>query len=249
MTEAPDEGGDRRVIGENGAEGGGNSGDLKREPGVVGDGVEVTVGGGQAGPSQARVMDVDVPIAQPPVAGGVAKPGDNVVEGEAGAIFQAFPSAVVDREDEGNRTHETGGQAQQQAAFGAGLTDEPELAVAKIAEAAVDEFGGAAAGAGGEIAGFDESGSQAAGGGVEGDAAAGDAAADHEQIELPRAELGDAVRARSQEKLALPLAKRRWRFLHASALSGANGRDGRGYGCGEGPSVDFPHVPESLGEW
>ena len=65
------------------------------------------------------------------------------------------------------------------------LVDQAEVAVLEVAQAAVDQLGRHAAGAGGEVALVDEGDAQAAQGGVEGDAGAGDAAAEDEQVKGP----------------------------------------------------------------
>src|SRR5438552_1173343 len=64
--------------------------------------------------------------------------------------------------------------------FHAGFVHQPDAALLKIAQSAVQETTRSAAGAGGEVMLIDESYSQSAHGRVARDAAADDAAADHE---------------------------------------------------------------------
>jgi len=75
-----------------------------------------------------------------------------------------------------------GREPQESAALDGGLEDEAEVAVLEVAEAAVDEAGGAAGGAAGEVVALHEGHAQAAQGGIAGGASAGDAAADDQDI-------------------------------------------------------------------
>jgi hypothetical protein len=77
-----------------------------------------------------------------------------------------------------------GSETEEAVALDAGLEDETEVAVLEVADAAVDEAGGAAGGAGGEVLAFDEGDAEAAEGGIAGDTGAGDAAADDEDVEF-----------------------------------------------------------------
>ena len=66
----------------------------------------------------------------------------------------------------------------QDAALDGALVGDADLAVGEVAQPAVDQLGGPAGGAEGEVVGVDGEHGQAAGDGVEGDAGAGDAEAD-----------------------------------------------------------------------
>jgi hypothetical protein len=90
-----------------------------------------------------------------------------------------------------------GSELEEAVALDAGLEDEAEVAVLEVADAAVDEAGGAAGGAAGEVLALDEGDAQAAQGGISGDATAGDAAADDEDIEVLRGEGEQPLGARS----------------------------------------------------
>src|SRR5262249_42677675 len=81
------------------------------------------------------------------------------------------------------RPDEVRGVAQEPAALAQGLADEADVAEFEVAEPAVDELGGGAAGAGGEVALVDEADAEPAEGGVQRDAGAGDAAAEEEEVE------------------------------------------------------------------
>jgi hypothetical protein len=63
------------------------------------------------------------------------------------------------------------------------LAHQRDVAHGEVAQAAVDELGGAVRGPGGEVLGLDERHGQAPQRGVPGDAGAGDAAPDDEQVE------------------------------------------------------------------
>jgi hypothetical protein len=90
-----------------------------------------------------------------------------------------------------------GSELEEAVALDAGLEDEAEVAVLEVADAAVDEAGGAAGGATGEVLALDEGDAEATEGGISGDATAGDAAADDEDIEVLGAEGKQALGARS----------------------------------------------------
>ena len=109
---------------------------------------------------------------------------------ECGAHFGDAGEAV-DLHQERGEAGEVGGDAAQDLALRGGLTDQAEFALGEVAQAAVDHFGGAGRGAGGEIAGFDEGGGEAAQGGIAGDAGAGDATADDHQVEDSGLQGGD----------------------------------------------------------
>ena len=96
----------------------------------------------------------------------------------------------------------------QDFAFPAGLMDQPQFEMFEIAQAAMDQFGGATAGAGGKILFFDESGFQTARGGIERDSGAGYTPADDQDVELATGQLRDGFfpveEAQSLLLLALP---------------------------------------------
>ncbi len=75
------------------------------------------------------------------------------------------------------------GVAEQAGAFDQSLVHEREMAVFEIAQTAVDQLRGRAAGAGREVAALDQGNAPAARGRIQRHAGAGDAAADDAQIE------------------------------------------------------------------
>ena len=87
-----------------------------------------------------------------------------------------------------------GGDLHQDAALDGALVGDADLAVGEVAQAAVDQLGGPARRAEGEVVGVDGERGQSAGGGVEGDAGAGDAEADDEHVDVV-GEVGEAVAA------------------------------------------------------
>ena len=87
--------------------------------------------------------------------------------------------------------------AQQPAPFGARLEHQMQMTVLEVAQTAVNEPRRAARGAAREIGLLDERDIQSAQRRIARDAASGDAAADHQDVEGPRAERGDALRSRA----------------------------------------------------
>jgi hypothetical protein len=110
-----------------------------------------------------------------------------------------------------------GSEAEEPGALDAGLEDEGEVAVLEVADAAVDEAGGAAGGAGGEVLALDEGDAEAAEGGIASDTTARHTTADDEEVE--------ALGGESEQALGTRGGRRRRR---------AKGDDGRGARTGEG---------------
>ncbi len=157
----------------------------EREPGIVGGGVVVAGAAGEALGADAREGFGDLARVEQARIAHVAEERQGVIELEAGDELPALQAgALVDGPDEGQGAHQVGGEPQQPVALDAGFEDEAEVAVLQVAHAAVDEAGGAAGGAGGEVLALHECHAQAPQGGVASDAATGDAAADDEDIEL-----------------------------------------------------------------
>ena len=175
---------------------GGGLGHGQGEAGVVDPGVVVEEPGGQAAPVEVGHELEGLPLRQPLVqladpgaAGGVVHPqGGADPPGVGPGPGLAGHAGGEDRDEEGEGLDEVGGEAEQPLAFGQRLVDEAELLLLEVAQAAVDELGGARRRAGGEVAPLDEGRPQPPPGGVEGDAGAGDPAADDEQVEGLRAE-------------------------------------------------------------
>ena len=117
---------------------------------------------------------------------------EQVVEGEAGADLPCGAGvAPVHGEEQAQRLHEVRGGADEVFALAQGFADEAELAVLEVAEAAVDEAGGAGRRAGAEVVALDEEGLVAGELGFAGDAGAVDAAADDDDVELLVGDLGE----------------------------------------------------------
>jgi hypothetical protein len=99
--------------------------------------------------------------------GGLA--GEQVVDFEADSVERKIEPGVC-RKGEGKRMHQMRSVAQHDRALVEGLVDEVDLSAGQVADAAVDQLGGAAGGGLGEVTGFDEGGAVAAGRGVYRDA-------------------------------------------------------------------------------
>jgi hypothetical protein len=203
---------------------GGAEGVDEGEAGVIGGGVVVAGAAGEAvGAETGDGLD-DLTGAEG--AGGLHVPEERegVIEHEAGGELPAGDaSALVDGPDEGKRPDEVGGEPEEAGALDARLEDEGEVAVLEVADAAVDEAGGAAGSPGGEVLALDEGDAQAAEGGIAGDPAAGDTAADDEEVE----ELG----GESEQALGSRGGRRRRR---TKGDDGAGARTGAGEGSGLG---------------
>ena len=107
----------------------------------------------------------------------------DVVEVEADAHHAVGALAVEGGDDERQRLDEVRRERDHQLALEQRLADEAEVEVLQVAQAAVDELGGAARRARGVVGALDERDAVAARGGVERDAGAGDPAADDDDVE------------------------------------------------------------------
>ena len=175
-----------------------------RRPGVVEDGGTVVECGAGEGEGKAGVVELGVVVEDAALeavggeagdagSGGFAGEqaggahggfaGEEIVEGEAGTVPRQLPE-VGGGEEGGERVDEVGGVAEHDGALVESLADEVDLAGGEVADAAVDELGGAGAGGLGEVARLDKGGAEAAGGGVYGDAETGGPAAEDEDVEL-----------------------------------------------------------------
>ncbi len=120
---------------------------------------------------------------EPAVVLDVAEEAEGVVEGEAQAEFPGGgPLAGVEGVKEGQRADQAGSDAAQDAPLGAGIKDQAEFAVFQVADAAVDQAGGAATGADGEVAPLHQRGTEAAHRGIPRNRRAGDAPADDQDV-------------------------------------------------------------------
>ena len=115
---------------------------------------------------------------------GQALPAAQVVVEEQAERAASRPAAgPLMRQHEAQRPHDVRRDAPQHLALGQRLAHQPEIVVLEVAQAAVDQLGGARRGAAGEVAHLAQEHGQAAAGSVAGDAAAVDAATDDGQVE------------------------------------------------------------------
>ncbi len=192
-----DEAADGGVVEDDGTGLGGADGVGEGEAGVIGGGVVVAGAAGEVVGAQTGDGLDDLAGGEGASAPHVPEEGEGVIEHEPGGELPAGDaSALVDGPDEGEGPDEVGSEPQEAIALDAGLEDEAEVAVLEVADAAVDEAGGAAGGAGGEVLALDEGDAQAPEGGIASGARAGDAAADDEDIELLGGEGAQALGAR-----------------------------------------------------
>ena len=119
----------------------------------------------------------------------------DVVEVQADADLAFWPRAVEGGDDERQRMDDVRRERDHQLALEQRLADEPEVEVLQVAQAAVDELGGAARRAGGEVRALDEGHAVATRGGVQRHAGARDPAADDDDVELLLGESGEGVAA------------------------------------------------------
>ncbi len=104
-----------------------------------------------------------------------------VVEAESDAVKRRLPPVVAGHHER-NVVHQVRRVAAQDAALTQRLEHQRDVALAQVADAAVNQLGGAARGALGEVALLEQQRAIAARGGVDRDAEAGRAAADDDEI-------------------------------------------------------------------
>ncbi len=165
-------------------------------PGVVGLRVVVEEGAGEGVRAQGRghleragAGQLLVPRHRPGAA-------HRVVEGEARRDVGPLPAAPRQRVEEGDRPDEVRRDpAEHQLALLERLPDEVEVHLLEVAQAAVEELGGARGGPRPEVALLDEGGGQTTGRGIERDPGPGHPAADDEHVEVLGAEAAPRRRA------------------------------------------------------
>jgi hypothetical protein len=119
-----------------------------------------------------------------------------VVEQRPAADVDALPHPVGQRIQERDRRDEVGADdVEQQAALAQCLADEVELHLLEVAQAAVDELGGAAGGARGKVPRLDQGDRQPPAGGVQRGPRAGRATADDDDVKGLLAESPDRLLA------------------------------------------------------
>ncbi len=132
--------------------------------------------------------------------------GEEVVDFESRSVEGCLPPGVVG-DDEGEVADEMGRVLAQEAAFFECGHDQGDVALFKIADAAVDELGAAAGGAFAEVHGFEKENVEAARGGIDGDPRAGCAAADDEDVPGGGAGLKVLEHLAAIHRLAHPLER------------------------------------------
>ena len=151
--------------------------------GVVALGIVVSGPPKQCLGSQLRLGLEQGPLAEPAMPLHIPERGQGVVEPHPGGQLPAWNAVPgVEREQEGARPHQVRGDTEQDAPFAHGLLHQAERVVFEVAQTAVDQPRGAAAGPGCEVASLDECGTEAAHGGVAGNAGTGDPAADDQNV-------------------------------------------------------------------
>ena len=127
-------------------------------------------------------------------------------------FFHSVPRAGG--ENERQRGGEVRGDFVEDDFFDAGFADETDAALGEVAKAAVEQAGGSAGGAEGEVGFVEKRDAQAAHGGVARDAGADDAAADDEDVE---GVMGDESRG-FVDAFAWAFARWHGRLAHAVQL-------------------------------
>ena len=157
----------------------------ERETGVVDLGVEVADATGQRVGAKGRHRPQARAAREVTVMrhGGM-QPGEGVVEEQTRPHVEALPGPVLEREQEGCRMDQVGGDLlNQEAPFMQRLAHKLDVEVLEVAQTAVNQLAGAARGPGSEIPLFYERHRQAAAGRVQSGAAAGHATAYDEHVE------------------------------------------------------------------
>jgi hypothetical protein len=176
------------------------AGEREGQAGVVGLGVVVQVGPGEAVAERRHVRpgrvgpEPAVDLADPQPACQVVHPHGRA-EGPRHLLGDDAALAGEDRDEEREHLDQVRGVAQQALAFVQRLVHQADVAVLEVAQPAVHQLGRLGRRARGEVVALDEGGAQAAGGGVEGHTGAGDAAADDEHVVGADAQAGEVVAA------------------------------------------------------
>jgi hypothetical protein len=125
-----------------------------------------------------------------------APPGHDVVHVQTDAGEPVRALALEGRHQHRQRLDQMGRELDEQRALEQRLAHQAEVEVLQVAQAAVDQLGGTARGAGGEVGALDQGHAVAARGGVERDAGPGDATADDGEVERVPLERCERVCAR-----------------------------------------------------
>ena len=136
--------------------------------------------------------------------------GHDVVEVEAHAGQAVGTRPVEGGHDEGQRGDQVRREGDHELALQQRLADQPQVEVLQVAQAAVNQLGGAAGGARGEVGTLGQRHAVAAAGGVEGHAGPRDPTADHHDVERLAVHGGQGVRA-GDHAVSLGLPGPPWR--------------------------------------
>ncbi len=204
---------DGAIAGDHRALGGGAADIGQGQAGVVGQKLRIDHRPGQAFGDQSRLPGPQVGDRPHLVPAAGRHPAEFLEGPQAGAQLGDSPGPAGG-DDEGNQPGQMGGDGLDDPALRGRLAHQGQVALGKIAQAAVDHLRGAAAGPGGEIAGLDQGHGETAHGGVAGDAGPGDAAADHRDIEDARLQFGEQTGA---------VAKIEGMIFHAPSVTGEAG--------------------------
>ena len=162
----------------------------EHQPRVVGRRVAVHVGVAQPAALQRRRPADGVVGVDPLVPPDAPHPGQHVVGGEADAEQPASRGVRPHRVEEVHRPDEMRGQAHQRLPLGDALVHQPDLVVLQVAQPAVDQLAGLAAGAAGQVAAVDDGHAEPPAGRVQRDAGPGRAHPDDQHVQLPAGRLG-----------------------------------------------------------
>src|SRR5579871_2380966 len=121
---------------------------------------------------------------QRPAAAQIASPRQQIVQGQAEAVFPGGdPGIVVERDDEAQGVNEMGTVFQEQTTFMECFINEVEAAMLQVTQAAVNQLGRGTAGTGSKVPFVDQADAKATQHSIEGDPGPRDAAAENEEIE------------------------------------------------------------------
>jgi hypothetical protein len=155
----------------------------QHKPGIVGLGVEIAVSAVQAAEPQRRTQ---ADQGGRPIVRMLPFSGQDVVERQPAAEDPSRQMVPLEaRHQERQWVDQPAAFAQEQFPLAHRVDRRPDLQVAQVAQAAVDQLGRTAGGAAGEIAGLDEQRPQSEVGGLAQDSGAGDSATQDQQVPRP----------------------------------------------------------------
>ncbi len=159
---------------------------LQAEAGVIHPAVPV-----EGGAAQPFRLQEGFPVGRPAagedlVPAGIAEERQQIVQGETGPhLQQGMRVMPVDRYQKRQGMHQMRGDPLQNAPFPARLENQPEVEIFQVAQTAMDQLGGGAGRAGGEIPHLRQDDVQTAQRQIPGQSGAVDAAADDQHVMTP----------------------------------------------------------------